>query len=75
MMYAFTQFLFTYLLGNSLVSEFYMPTFREAGELPRRKHATFRARRKFAIRNISCLFNDVAGNLDSVGYSDMVISQ
>ena len=35
---------FYYLLGNSPASEF-------SGELPRRKHTTFRTRRKFEIKN------------------------
>jgi hypothetical protein len=43
------------LLGNSPASEF-------SGELPRRKHATFRTRRKFEIKNNFILLS-IIGNV------------
>jgi len=55
-----------FLLGNSPASEFYMPTFRntlsDAGELPRRKHTTYRTRRNFEIQNVNCLFIQQCSN-------------
>ena len=44
-----------FLLGNSPASEFYMATFRNAEELPRRNHTNFKTRRKFEIKHISFL--------------------
>jgi len=83
------DFVVCFLLGNSLASEFYIPTFRNTqfylhrkvgvviqhlpayedetkcyetsaykiqtpGKIPRRKHRTYRTRRKFEIRNRFC---------------------